>query len=243
MTDPASGSAAALPIALNTYADSEALARALAAHVAEALRAGLADHGRASLAVSGGRTPARFLEVLSGAPLDWAKVTVTLVDERWVPETSDRSNAALVRQHLLRGPAAAACFIPLYTGALSPEEGLEAAHAALADLPRPLTVAVLGMGDDGHTASFFPGAATLAAAIDPRTDADLMAVRAPAAGEPRITFTLAPLVGARALFLHIEGAEKRRVLDAAREPGDPMERPIRAILLHSPRPLDVLWCP
>ncbi len=234
---------APLPVAFTAYDGPQALAQALAAHVAEALRARIASHGAASLAVSGGRTPARFLEVLSGAPIDWAKVTVTLVDERWVPETSDRSNAALVRTHLLRGPAAAARFIPLYTGDPTPEDGLEAAHAALADLPRPLTVVVLGMGDDGHTASFFPGAATLAAAIDPRTDADLMAVHAAAAGEPRITFTLGPLVGAQALFLHIEGAGKRAVLDAAREPGDPAERPIRAILLHSPRPLDVLWCP
>lgn len=241
MTD--APSAAALPVAFTAYEGPQALAQALAAHVAEALRARIASHGAASLAVSGGRTPARFLEVLSGAPLDWAKVTVTLVDERWVPETSDRSNAALVRTHLLRGPAAAARFIPLYTGAATPEDGLAAAHAALADLPRPLTVVVLGMGDDGHTASFFPGAATLAAAIDPRTDADLIAVHAPAAGEPRITFTLGPLVGAQALFLHIEGAGKQAVLDAAREPGDPAERPIRAILLHSPRPLDVLWCP
>ncbi len=103
--------------------------------MAEALRARIASHGRASLAVSGGRTPARFLEVLSGAPLDWAKVTVTLVDERWVPESSERSNAALVRQHLLRGPAAVARFIPLYTGAPTPEAGLADAEAALADLP------------------------------------------------------------------------------------------------------------
>ncbi|GGF65507.1 6-phosphogluconolactonase [Azorhizobium oxalatiphilum] len=232
-----------LPIALTAHPDPEALARALAAHVAEALRRRIASDGAASLAVSGGRTPIRFFEALSGAPLDWDKITVTLVDERWVPETSERSNAALVRRHLLQGPAAAAHFVPLYTGDATPEDGLEDAHAAMAMVPRPFAAVVLGMGDDAHTASFFPGAPTLYAAIDPRTDADLVAVHAATAGEPRITFTIRPLIGADALFLHIEGPHKRMVLDAAREPGDALERPIRAILLHSPRPLDVLWCP
>lgn len=231
------------PIAFQGHDDPQALARALAADVARALRAGVDGAGAAALAVSGGRTPVRFFEALAYEALPWSRISVTLVDERWVPESSSRSNAALVRRHLLQGPAEAACFVPLFTGDSSPQGGLARAQARLAALPQPFAAVVLGMGEDGHTASFFPGARNLDQMLDPDGSALLAAVDAPDAQEPRLTLTLPPLLAARTLALHIEGAAKRVVLCTARAPGSIAELPIRAVLRHAARPLDVFWCP
>ncbi|WP_175577770.1 6-phosphogluconolactonase [Mongoliimonas terrestris] len=224
-----------------TFDSPDALAAGLAAFVAEGIAARLARDGRAAIAVSGGRTPTRFFEALSDIDLDWAKVRVTLVDERWVPETSDRSNGALVRRHLISHKAALASFVPLYRETATPDESLGLVARTLADMPLPFAAVVLGMGDDGHTASFFPGGDRLADAIDPIGGAAVAAIRAPGAGEPRITLTLPMLLGADRLALHIEGAGKKTVLEQALASGDPMEMPVRAVLTAE-RPPVVFWC-
>ncbi len=227
---------------LRTFDIADDLAAALAAYVAEGIEADLAARGAASLAVSGGRTPGRFFAALAARDLDWSRVVVTLVDERWVPETSPRSNAALVRAGLLTGRAAAARFVPLHGGEPTPEEGMDALAARLADLPLPFSAVVLGMGDDGHTASFFPGGDRLAEAIDADTDDLVSPMRAPGAGEPRITFTLPAILGARRLALHIEGEGKRDVLARALSDDDATEMPVRAVLGRAPA-MPVFWCP
>ncbi|MEF2552352.1 6-phosphogluconolactonase [Aurantimonas sp. A2-1-M11] len=229
---------------LHRYRDGDDLAEALAVGVAAVLAGAIATRGAATLAVSGGSTPRRFFERLSQAEIDWDHVQVMLVDERWVPASSDRSNAALVAESLLRNHAAAAHFLPFYVDAATPE----AAHEDLAErfrqLARPLDVAVLGMGKDGHTASFFPDGDNLDAAIDPQTAEPVVAMRAPGAGEPRVTLTLPVLVEARLLAVHIEGDEKLAVYEKALTGGPVEELPIRAILAaRREEPLNVFWCP
>ena len=226
-----------LQIQLHPFPDGDAVAQALAQAVADDLRTALALRGQASIALSGGTTPRRFLQALSRQPLDWANVTVTLVDERWVDDRHERSNARLVKEYLLQDAAADARFVPLYRPAASPDEVLADVAAAL---PATLDVVVLGMGGDGHTASFFPGGDRLADAMDPATTATVLPMRAPGAGEPRITLTLPVLRDAGRLYLHIEGGEKRQVLQQALSgQGAGAGYPIRAVLQALRAPLQV----
>lgn len=229
-------------IQLRTFADAAALAQGLAQAVAKDLRAALAERGTASLALSGGNTPKAFMQALALQPLDWPRVAVTLVDERWVPESNARSNAALVKTNLLHGPAAAARFVPLYRDTPEPEQALAEVQSDLAALSLPFDALVLGMGNDGHTASFFPGGDHLTAALNPATPALLLPMRAPGAGEARITLTLPPVLAARHLYLHIEGADKRQVLaEALSGEGPGAGYPIRSVLEQAHSPVRIYW--
>ena len=223
-----------------TFNDKQQLATALAEAIATNLKSGIAARGVASLAVSGGSTPTLLFRTLSSRPdIAWDKVTVTLVDERWVDETSDRSNARLVKANLLQGRASAATFVPLYQGGTRPDIGKT--EAALASVRRPLDVAILGMGNDGHTASFFPGGDNLSAALT--GEGPVVAIEAPGAGEPRVTLTLSQLLAARALYLHIEGEEKVKTLEQAEAEGPVEDMPVRAILRQTQTPLTIYWSP
>ncbi len=225
------------------FADASELAGALGLAVADNLMSAIAKNGKASLAVSGGSTPKLFFKALGARQdVDWSKVTVTLVDERWVDAGSERSNARLVKENLLAGPARAASFMPLYSGGAVPdEEKISQTNNALRALPLPLSAAIFGMGGDGHTASFFPGGDTLDAALSEPGPA--LAISAPGAGEPRVTLTLPFLLGAKNLYLHIQGNEKALVLEKALAGDDVGEMPVRALLQQDLRPVEIFWCP
>ncbi len=212
------------------FADAEALAHGLADWTAERLRAAVAARGVALLIVSGGKSPARFFELLSDMELDWTRVAVTLADERRVADDSPRSNARLAREKLLRNRAAAANFTPLADVRLPGDQELAAASARVAHLPLPADVVVLGMGDDGHTASWFPGAEGLAEAMDPGARQLVAPIVAADAGEPRLTLTGRVILRARAIALEIEGEAKLATFATALESGPEEAMPIRAVV-------------
>lgn len=224
------------------YADGDKLADALTREVHDALAHSIRLHGKAVLALSGGKTPARFMEALSKKRMPWQDVIVTLVDERWVEETSPRSNAGLLRRNLLQGPAANITFVDFYRPLPEPDAAAAEIGKIIADLPHPFAAVVLGMGEDGHTASFYPGSDRLAEAMARDCPDMVMPIRAPAAIEPRLTLTLPVLISADSLLLHIEGAEKKAAFERAVAGTDEMEMPVRA-LLNSDKLVKVLWCP
>lgn len=208
------------------YADAEMMMMDLADQLASELSSALRANGTASLAVPGGTTPGPIFDSLCAVDLDWANVQVMLTDERWVPETSERSNTRLLRQRLLVDRAAAATYLPLYADAPTPEEKLPELAAALSPA-LPLSVALLGMGADMHTASIFPGADQLDLALH-GTDR-LVAMRAPGAPEPRITLSAHVLKAAMSCHIVIIGAEKRAALEKARHL-PPEQAPVAAVL-------------
>src|SRR5688572_15608557 len=218
------------------FPDSLALAHALSGEIEVDLNEAIAARGAASFVVSGGRTPRRLYEQLRTEKIDWSKVWVTLADERWVDTTSEQSNERLVRETLLTGPAAAARFVGLKNPAPTPEAGAEWATRALTRAPRPFDVVILGMGEDGHTASLFPGSLTLSRALDPAAPPGCVAVNALAAPHARMSLNLAALLDARRIILHIEGEAKWQVYLRARAPGATAELPVRSVLHQKETP-------
>ncbi|HYE35104.1 6-phosphogluconolactonase [Methylocaldum sp.] len=224
------------------FDDNATLAPALAAAVAADLRAALQVEPRAALAVSGGRSPVPVFEALRDEDLDWARVVVTLVDERWVPETDPASNAALVKAHLLQGRAAAARFVPLYTGEASAEDAEATLAAIFKSLPQPFAALILGMGDDGHTASLFPASPNLTAGLALEgsvadTPPCLAQVGAVAPTE-RISLTLPWILHARRVYLQFGGAGKVAVFNAALAAPN-RQYPVSFVLTQTQTPVTV----
>ncbi len=230
-------------IDFKTFTARNRLAADLAAEIGKRLTVGVAESGRASLVVSGGSTPVALFEQLSAMDLNWPKMMITLVDERWVATTEADSNEHLVRSHLLRDKAAAAAFIGLKNAAATAAAGEEECERNLGKMPRPFDVLILGMGGDGHTASLFPGAPKLSRATDMRGVQSCMGIAPRTAPHERMTLTLPAILDARQIYLHITGQQKRDVLEQAQADGPAEEMPIRFILRQQKTPVSIYWAP
>lgn len=227
------------------HADAESWAAAAAFEIAAVLRAALDEQPQALLLLSGGSTPEPVYRRLAAAALDWSRVTISLVDERYLAPDHPASNGRLI-DSAFGSAASAATIWPLVESGLGIDECVALANQRLLEFAQPAAAVVFGMGEDGHTASLFPGAIDLAAAIESdqayrRFDAS----GCPVAGEytRRITLTPCGWRDARARFLLLTGARKRRVFANASADGTVQRFPINAVVADGETALVVHWSP
>ena len=222
------------------FENTSALDAALTTKVSDLLKAAIAAEGKASLVVSGGRTPVGFFHLLSQCELEWSKVTIALADERWVNADDAASNEKLVRENLLINEAHKAEYLAFKTDAENALDAEAECQRRLNALGR-FTVVILGMGDDGHTASLFPGADALSAGLALNSGRSCIAVTPTEAPHERISMTLPRLLNTERLIVHISGQNKQKVLDQANAGNNVEELPIRAILQQTQVPAAVFW--
>jgi len=224
------------------FADGEGLAGAVAGAVRRAVEHGIAKRARASLVLSGGSTPEAFLPAVARLTLPWEQVSVYPTDERRVPEDSADANAAMLRRVLLSAPGPSrARYVSFSGGAPIADRAALAIRSSLPPASEPYDLVILGMGNDGHIASLFPGSPRLAELLSPRNGERLAAVPAPTTATPaveRITMTLAELRRAERVLLVIRGTRKLEVLEAACARGDSLAAPVAAL-----EDVEAFWAP
>jgi len=225
----------------NNFDSREQLDLTLADKVSEILQQAISDKGKASIAVSGGSTPKGFFKELSNKDIQWNKVTITLADERWVDIHSADSNTRLVHENLLQNKASEASFFHLKQGEELCDETLADLNVSANNTLLPLDVLILGMGEDGHTASIFPCSAQIKQALDINNESALMKVEPITAPHQRITFSFASLSQSKNTFLHLCGDSKKTVLESAVADTDIFKMPIRAFLHNDIIDTQVYW--
>ncbi len=225
------------------FASATQSAQALAERVASVIRYAVQARGRASLLLPGGNTPIAMFAALREQDCPWESVYISLTDERRVPSDDPQSNARGLREHLLTDRAAAAHFYPLHRDAIDARADEADCAAALAMLPRPFDAVVLGMGEDGHTASIFPDDPALARALNPTGAAGCVATQAPVAPHERLTLAMPTLLESRWMALQINGAAKWATLSASVQAADATRYPIFAVLNQRRVPVHIYWSP
>lgn len=221
-------------------ADANGIYDAAAEQLAEVIESAVAQRGEALIAVSGGKSPEALFQRLANMLLPWSRVRVTLVDERAVPADHADSNARLVQASLLQGKAAKASWLPLFRSGLTLEQMIEQVQGELRQWSLPFDAVVLGMGDDGHTASWFPDAPELPTLLS-ADNFDLLGVAHPQkAPHARLTLTRHAVLNSRLIQLLIPGANKQPVYQRAKAQAEPMsEFPVRAVLHQNRVPVHV----
>lgn len=225
---------------INEFPQRELLDQALAKQVALILTDAVNKNGKASIAVSGGSTPKGFFTALSKMDLPWSNITITLADERWVDFDSEASNTRLVHENLLQNKAVAAKFFHLKQGKELTQETLADLNVAAKSTLLPLDVLILGMGEDGHTASLFPCSDQIDEGLAKST-APLLRVKPKTAPHERISFSFIYLKQSKNTFLHISGASKKAVLNKALADTNLREMPIRAFIQDPDVNTQVFW--
>ena len=208
------------------YSDREMLIIEVAQKIVGDLKTALLTQENVSFVVPGGTTPGPIFDILCAADIEWNRVHVMLSDERWVPDDNDRSNAKLLRDRLLVNRAAAAKFTPFYVPDVEVADACKDVSEKLAS-EWPISVLVLGMGADMHTASLFPQANGLDAAL--RADADALLPIQAEGQEQRVTLSARVLNSAISKHIVIFGDDKRAALDVAKG-SLPEVAPVAAVL-------------
>jgi 6-phosphogluconolactonase len=224
------------------------LIAALQQECVQALQQAIDDRGEATFMVSGGSSPEVLYKSLSNVDLPWESVYVALVDERWVEFDHEKSNEAFVAKTLIQNKAAVANLIGMKNSAATAVEGLDDCESVYQQLAQPFDVTILGMGSDGHTASLFPHAIGLDAALDLESKNLCAAISAhqsevTGAITERMTLNLAGLLRSRSLLLLITGEDKLKVFRDAQAGNDVSEMPMRAILQQQQVPVTLYWAP
>lgn len=225
-------------INLHNFDDLEQQSQHLADIVAQILQSQISKNGLASIAVSGGSTPKKLFELLSKIDLEWAKVAITLVDDRWLANDQADSNQQLVEKNLLQNYAAKAQFIPLFQDGLSAFAANDKVNALFEHIKQPFDVVLLGMGNDGHTASLFPCSEQIREGLS--TNATYLATQPTTAPYERMSLSAHAIEAAGHLFLQLKGTDKQVTLSKALKGDKHLEMPIRRFLTNN---ITVLWCP
>jgi len=231
-----------------TTQDVVSLAELLADAMVEQINHCFDTQGSAVIALSGGSTPKPLFKALAARDVDWSKVVVTLVDERWVNESHDLSNAAFLKQWFIEPLSTRPTFVPLYqNGELTDKikQQILSNYCSLTDSveakPRAFDIVVLGMGGDGHTASFFPDAENVEQLVDQNSPDYLLSCESASTQVPRITWSLPMLLNTDFLALHFTGSNKKAVFEQAQQTGPHSELPIRSAIFQDKTRLQVYY--